>query len=85
MSLRNLSSPGQLSREDDERLDLRGVFVVDFAPGLFGPFETRRLATEWASEQVSVHGDRNTTYSWNVAPVGDLDDVRAFLNRKAIR
>lgn len=42
--------------EDDERLDLTGVFVVDYQPGLYGPFETRRLAAGWASEQLARSG-----------------------------
>jgi hypothetical protein len=57
------------TQEDEERLDIVGTFVVDFEPGLYGPFETRRLAEEWASEMVSRHHEPGYMYSWHIAPV----------------
>lgn len=49
------------------------MYVVDFEPGLFGPFSTRAEADEWSDRYVwrlierdRAEGERHT-YSWHVA------------------
>ena len=58
------------NREDDP-----GTFVVDFEPGLHGPFSTRREAHRWAQRQIDVHGEANRTYGYVIVPVAGLDEV----------
>lgn len=53
-----------------ERDELRkgARFVVDFEPGLFGPFPSRAAADEWASRHAARTWPAMTT-SWTVRPI----------------
>jgi hypothetical protein len=59
------------------RDDEPGTYVVDFEPGLYGPFTTRREALEWAYAKVGGDGERGRTYGYVVcavsAPAAPLD------------
>lgn len=57
-----------------------GPFVVNFGPGLYGPFATRDEATDWACAHVDeltarFRGGGAITYSWEVVPVHTPDPV----------
>lgn len=53
-----------------ERDELRksAAFVVDFEPGLFGPFPSRDAADEWASRHAARTRPGVVT-SWTVRPI----------------
>lgn len=64
-----LTDPGEHDSVADALLagPLAEMFVVDFDPGLFGPFTSREEADDWASTYTHGNG------SWTVCPLGQPD------------
>jgi hypothetical protein len=59
-------------------LDVSGQtvqYVVDFNPGLCGPFGDADEASDWAQRMVGEHGERGAIHSWSVVKLSSTDVV----------
>lgn len=50
-------------------------YVVDFDPGLCGPFDTEDEAVDWARRMIGEYGERGVTHSHTVVKLSPPDTV----------